>query len=162
MLISDAVVAKLNEQIVNEFFASNTYLAMACYFKRQGLHLLAKLFRKHAVEEREHALKIIDYIEDRAGKAELGAIPVPQNDFASVVEALEAAYEHEKMVSEQFYALCDLADNQKDKSTSNFLGWFIDEQVEEVQLTYQLLQAGKMAGPALLSVEAYLAHIGDD
>ena len=162
MEIPKPVLQKLNEQVVNEFFASQTYLAMAYYFKREGLHLLGKVFIEHANEERDHALKIIDHIDQRRGAVEIGAVPAAKFDYGSVVEALQAAYDHEQMVSKQINALSALADEHGDKSTGVFLDWFVEEQVEEEHLTYKLLKAGQMAGPAILSVEAYLVHIGKD
>ena len=159
MLVSEKLNAKLNEQVTNELFASQTYLAMSSMFKREGLHLLAGLFRKQAEEEREHALKILGYIEDRLGKVALAAVPAPKGDYPSVLAALEAAVEHEKLVSRQIDALVELAEEEKDQATQAFLGWFVEEQIEEVHSMHKLAQAAKMAGPALLQIEAYLIHI---
>ena len=44
MMISDAIQAKLNDQITAELSAAHSYLAMACAFEQMGLKILAKLF----------------------------------------------------------------------------------------------------------------------
>lgn len=160
MLLSDKMNQLLNEQIVNEMFASQTYLAMAAMFRREGLTLLAKRFREQTEEEREHALKLLDYVEDRLGTVQLGAIPEPRREYKSVVEAIDAALEHEKMVSKQIDNLVEQARKDNDNATESFLGWFVDEQVEEVRSMYTLAQVARASGPALLQVEAYMAHLG--
>ncbi len=161
MLVSENMQVKLAEQIVNELYSSNMYLSLSSMFLREGLHELSKLFRTFATEERDHALKFVTYMEEREAPVKIGEIASPPNDFPTVLAGLEAAYEHEKKVSNQIFAIYNLADEENDKSTQVFLDWFIEEQVEEVHKTWKLKKAAQMAGPNLLMVEAYLVHIGE-
>jgi ferritin len=159
MPISKAMNAKLNEQITNEFFASHTYLAMACQFDDMGLKMLAKLYRKQAEEERGHALKILDYVISIEGKVRLQGVPEPKPEYPSVVGAIEAALEHERKVTANFYELTALAEKDQDFSTRGFLTWFVNEQVEEVEQQVYLSQLARMAGDRLLQMEAAVAHM---
>jgi ferritin len=159
MPISDAMNAKLNEQIANELNASQVYLAMACMFEAQSLKMLAKLFRKQTEEERGHALKILDYIPEVEGKVVLHAIPQPTMDYPTVEAAIEAALNHERKVTQQINDLVALAERDKDYATRNFPNWYVEEQVEEVDSMITLLQIAKMAGKNLLQLEAYVAHL---
>jgi ferritin len=159
MAISEAMNAKLNEQIANELNASQVYLAMACMFEAQSLKMLAKLFRKQTEEERGHALKILDYIPEVEGKVVLHAIPQPTMEYASVEAAIEAALNHERRVTQQINELMALAEREKDYATRNFLNWYVEEQVEEVDSMLNLLQIAKLAGKNLLQLEAYVAHL---
>jgi len=161
MLISPAMNTKLNEQIGNEFGASQAYLAMACQFDNLGLKRLAKRFRKQCDEERRHALKIVDYILDVGGKVTLPPLPPPQAEFVSVLAAIEAAVGHEKRVTQQIHDLVNLAESQKDHATRSFLQWFVDEQVEEVKTMELLAQVARMAGPNLLQLETWIATTDD-
>jgi ferritin len=161
MAISDAMTGKLNEQVTNEFGASQTYLAMACGFELQGLKILAGYFRRQTEEERSHALKIVDYLLDQGALVELAPLPVPKGDYRSVPAAIDAAVKHEERVTKQINDLMALAIQEKDYATQSFLKWFVDEQVEEISTMTHLAQVAKMAGPNLLQLEAYVARLAE-
>jgi ferritin len=162
MAISQAMNAKLNEQITNEFFASQLYLSMACMFESMSLKVLAGWFRKQTEEERSHALKILGYVLDIGGQVAVQAVPQPGHEWPSVLAAIEAAVGHEVKVTGQIHALVALAEQEKDYATRSFLKWFVDEQVEEVQSTSYLRDVAKMAGDRLLHLEAAVAQIRKD
>jgi ferritin len=159
MSLSKTLNAKLNEQITNELYSSQVYLAMALMFEDLGLKMLSKLYRKQVEEERGHALKILDYIPSVEGRVRLQAIPEPPAKFPSVLAAIEAALEHERKVSAQINELVAIADKERDYATRSFLNWYVDEQVEEVESQRHLAQIAKMVGPSLVQLEAYVAHL---
>lgn len=159
MALSKAMNDRLNEQITNEFYASQLYLAIACTFEAQGLKMLAKLYRKQVEEERSHALKILDYIPTVEGTIQLQALPEPPAKFPSVRAAIEAALAHERKVTAQINDLMVLAEKEKDYATRVLLGWFVEEQVEEVDTQLHLVQVATMAGEHVLQLEAYVAHL---
>lgn len=162
MMISDAMLKKLNEQVTHEFFASHVYLAMACMFDDKALKLLAKHFRKQSEEEREHALKLIDYIITQGGVVTLEQIDKPPTEWQTVHAAIEQAVEHEIKVTKLIDSLCELAESEKDYATRTFLNWFVDEQVEEVDSMQHLADVAKMCGNSLINLEAYMIHhMGD-
>jgi bacterioferritin B len=136
------------------------YLAIAGHFDRQKLVLLAKLFYGQAEEEKEHALKFVHFISDTGGELQIPAIPAPKPAFGSAEEAVQAALNWEKEVTDQINRLMDLATAQNDYLAQNFLAWFVDEQLEEVMKMDQLLNVVRRAGERnLLMVEAYLVHL---
>ncbi len=159
MALSEAMNSKLNEQITNEFYASQLYLAIACMFEERGLKMLAQLYRKQTEEERSHALKILDFIPTVEGRVRLQAIPEPPAKFPSVLAAIEAALEHERKVTGQIHDLMTLAEKEKDYATRVLLRWFVQEQVEEVDSQLHLVQIAKMAGENVLQLEAYVAQM---
>lgn len=159
MAISEKMNAKLNEQITNEMYASQVYLAMACMFDDMGLKMLSKLYRMQTEEERGHALKILDFIPTVEGKVKLQPVPEPPASYPSVLAAIEAALEHERLVTRQFNDLVKLADEEKDYATRSFLNWFVDEQVEEVDSQAQLVQVAKMAGEHIIQLEGYVGRL---
>ena len=63
--------ALLRDQIRNEFNASHQYIATAVYFANVDLPQLAKHFYAQAVEERNHAMMIVQYFLDRDITVEL-------------------------------------------------------------------------------------------
>ena len=160
MLISKELAAAINQQIGHEFGASMQYLSIAAHFRKKQLTLLAKLFVRQAEEEREHAMKFVNYLMDTKGGLEIPAIPAAAPTFASASAAVEAALKWEEEVTRQITGLMDLAVSQNDYIAQSFLQWFIDEQLEEVSKMDRLLTVINQAGEKnLLMVEAYLVHI---
>ena len=160
MMISPTLTKAMNQQIGNEFGASLQYLSIAGYFQEQKLTLLSKLFFEQSEEEKEHALKFVHYILDTQGKLEIPAVNAPKPTFSSAEEAVKAALAWEKEVTEQIKKLMDIASQENDYLAQNFLQWFIDEQLEEVNKMDQLLSVVQRAGEKnLLMVEAYLIHV---
>lgn len=160
MMISPTLTKAINQQIGNEFGASLQYLSIAGYFQAQKLTLLSKLFFEQSDEEKEHALKFVHYVLDTQGKLEIPTVASPKATFANAEEAVKAALTWEKEVTEQIKKLMDIANEEGDYLAQNFLQWFIDEQLEEVNKMDQLLSVIHRAGEKnLLMVEAYLVHI---
>lgn len=160
MMISAEVNGRLNEQITSEFFAAHTYLAMSCELEKMGLKILAKWFRHHAAEEREHGMKIVHYLQDVGGTVSLNAIPKPTSGLGSVEKIVAEALKHEQVVTRQINELMALADTEKDYATRSFVQWFVDEQVEEEAVVGEVLQLVQLAGDKhMLQVEARVARM---
>ncbi|RMF77638.1 MAG: ferritin [Planctomycetota bacterium] len=159
MQISKKMNDALNAQITLEFQASQAYLGMMCMFESMGLKVLGGKFRAQSEEERGHAMKIVDYLLEVGGDVAIGELPAPKMKYDSVADAVEAALGHEQHVTKQVHKLVDLARKENDHATFQFLQWFVEEQVEEISSMENLLQIVKMAGPALLNIEAYLIHM---
>ncbi len=160
MLINPELAKAINTQIGNEFGASMQYLSIAGHFQTQKLMLLSKMFFEQAEEEKTHAMKFVHYLLDTQGELQIPAIVAPKAKFASAEEAVKAALTWEQEVTGQVKNLMDLAVAQNDYLAQNFLQWFVNEQLEEVNKMDQMLSVIQRAGEKnLLMVEAYLAHI---
>ena len=158
MMISKPMAKKLNEQITHELASAHLYLAMSCAFNHLGLPMLAKWFIKQADEERGHAMKFVNYIQDVGAEVRLDALPKPKELSDSPTDIVKAAVEHELTVTAQINDLVALAETEKDYATRSFLQWFLDEQVEEVATVNGLLQLVKMGDDKhMLQVEARVA-----
>ena len=160
MMISNPMAEKLNEQITHELFSAHLYLAMSCAFNHMGLPMLAQWFNDQADEERAHAMKIVNYVQDVGGAVSLDALTKPQTFTDSPVDIVSAAVEHEMSITRQINDLVALAESEKDYATRSFLQWFLDEQVEEVATVNGLLHLVKMGGDMhMLEVEARVAKM---
>src|SRR5213596_372309 len=104
-----AFVAKLNEQIANEFAAHQQYVACAVYYDDETLPQLAGFFYRQAMEERDHALMMVQYLMDSEAKAVIPGVAAPVVEFADVVAPIALALEQEKRVSAQINALAATA-----------------------------------------------------
>lgn len=114
-----------------EFASAQVYMAMAAYCSAESYDGFANFFLVQAEEERFHAMKIYNFINDRGERVIVDGIPEPNNEFESVLDAFQKGLEHEKVVTKRFYHLSDLAWEEREHATIAFLKWFIDEQVEE-------------------------------
>jgi ferritin len=154
----------LNEQVAAEFAASQQYVAIAVHYDRETLPQLAAHFYRQAVEERNHAMMIVQYLLDADERVAVPGVAEPQADFADAVAPVQLALEQERRVTEQISSLAELARSETDLVGEQFLHWFLQEQREEVSSMSALLSVVRRATESnLLLAEEYLARaqIGD-
>ena len=150
--------ASLNEQIRNEFSASQQYIAVAVYYDSQSLPVLAAHFYRQAVEERNHAMIMVQYLLDADQDVITPGIDPPQTDFADAVAPVALALGQEKRVTEQIIELVKLAREEGELVGEQFLHWFLQEQREEVASMTELLAIVERGKDNLLAVEEYLSR----
>jgi ferritin len=153
----------LNEQIAYELAASNQYVAIAVYFDSETLPQLAAHFYRQALEERNHAMMLVQYLLDSGEKARIPAVTEPKNSFAEGTEPVALALHQERTVTDQIVQLAALARQENDLVGAQFMDWFLKEQREEVASMSALLAVVERAADNLLLAEEHLsrAQIGD-
>lgn len=153
----------LREQVGHEFDAHQQYIAIAVWFDRQDLPQLAAHYYRQAVEERNHAMMIVQYMLDRDLAVEIPSGSSVRNDFTTVVEPIQLALEQEKQVTSQIEAIFRAARAEGDALGEQFLLWFLKEQVEEVASANTLLTVARRAVDNLFDLENYVAReqVGD-
>jgi ferritin len=154
----------LQQQIRNEFTASQQYVAVAVWFDDQDLPQLAKHFYHQALEERNHAMMIVQYLLDNDIKVTVPGIDEVRNDFAQAAELVELALNQERQVTDDIIALAKAARDEDDYKGEQFMQWFLKEQVEEVAQMSTLLNVVRRSNGNLFDVETFLAResVGDD
>ncbi|MGH4122775.1 MAG: ferritin [Clostridium sp.] len=130
-MISEKLLNELNKQINFELYSAHIYLAMAAYCASEDFDGFSNWFKVQAEEEKFHAMKFYNYVNEMNGRIVLEGMPDPQNDFKSLLEAFQISYNHEKIVTSKIYNLTDIATEEREHATISLLKWFIDEQVEE-------------------------------
>ena len=143
-MLSKKMEQALNNQINAEYFSSYMYLSMAAYFEAENLSGFAAWMEKQAQEELMHALKFYGFVNERGGRVLLKAIEAPPPKWASPLAAFQATYKHEQKVTGLIHKLVDLALKEADHATNSFLGWFVDEQVEEESTASAIVEKLKM------------------
>ena len=138
-MAAPAFVAKLNEQLGYEFGAHQQYVAIAAYYDALTMPQMAALFYQQALEERDHAMMMVQYLLDADETPVIPALEAPKVDFSDVVEPVAAALAQEKRVTEQINELTRIARDNNDFASDQFMQWFIKEQVEEVSKMSDLL-----------------------
>jgi bacterioferritin B len=150
----------LNDHIPNEFAAHQAYLAAAIYYDDLTMPRMASFFYRQALEERDHAMMIIQYLLDIEAEVTIPSVTGPKNGFADIVEPVRISLEQERKVTEQFNQLATIARAANDFQGEQFLQWFLKEQVEEVALMGDLLTVVERAKDMPLEIEEFLAREG--
>ena len=158
MKISERMEKALNDQFNAENASAYLYASMAAWLEAQDLSGCAHWMKEQAKEETEHAEKIYEYVYSRGGKIVYSAIEAPKAEWNKVVEVFEDVLAHEEEVTAMIYSLVALADEIKDYSTKNMLGWFLSEQVEEEDSANDVLAKFKLLGSSGIA----LSHIDKD
>jgi len=139
-MLSDKMQAALNDQLNAEAYSAYLYWSMSACFEAANLKGFASWMRAQALEEMVHAAKFFDFVNQRRGRVILGQIKAPPTEWASPLEAFEAAFKHECYVTSRIHDLVALAAAEKDHATASFLRWFVDEQVEEEATADEIVQ----------------------
>lgn len=141
------VESALNEQILKEEYSSRLYLAMAIWSEVNGYPGAATFLYEHADEERLHMMKLVRFVNDRGGAAELKHVDAPPRNYDSLLDIFTQIMEHEVHITESINELYGITVDEKDYTTGNFLQWYITEQVEEESLFNTVLDRIKLVGP---------------
>jgi ferritin len=129
----------LNDQIQKEASSSQYYLAMASWSEANGLGGTAKFMYAHSDEERFHMLKLIKFVNERGGCAEIAGVSTPPKEFNDLKNVFESLLAHEIRVTESINNLVDICLQEKDYTTHNFVQWYVSEQLEEEALARAIL-----------------------
>jgi ferritin len=148
----------LNRQVAYEFAASQQYVAIAVHYESENLPQLAAHFYRQAVEERNHAMMMVQYLLDADEEVVTPGVEAPQTAFADVVAPVALALEQEKRVTDQIVELVKLAREEGDLVGEQFLHWFLQEQREEVASMTELLAVLERGRDNLLAVEDHLSR----
>jgi ferritin len=146
MTIHPEVMDVLNEQIALEMHASASYLAMASWCDQRGLLNSKTFFHNQAVEEREHGMKIFEFINNAGGAALSPAIPAVNNDFEDLREVYEKSLDQEINVTQSVYKCFKKARGVDDFASEIFLQWFVSEQLEEEDAARSILDIFDLMG----------------
>jgi ferritin len=130
-MLSEKMLAALNEQVNAELYSAYLYMSMSAYFHHTGLTGFANWMRVQALEEMSHAERIFNHVVERGGRAEMKAIGEPPAGWASPQAVFQETLAHERKVTGLINDLVDLAQAEKDHASNNMLQWFVSEQVEE-------------------------------
>jgi len=157
---ADRFVEALNAQIGNELAAHNQYLACAVHYDAETMPRMAAFFYAQALEERDHAMMMVQYLLDTDATVAIPGVEAPQSTFADVVAPVALALDQEQRVTEQINSLLRIAREEFDFASEQFLQWFIKEQVEEVASMSDLLTVVTRNRDDLEDIEEYVAREG--
>ncbi len=155
---ADSFVTRLNEQIGNEFAAHQQYVAAAVHYDAETLPQLARFFYRQALEERDHAMMMVQYLLDADAEVVVPGVAAPATRFEDIVAPVALALAQEKRVTEQINALAATAREAGDYASEQFMQWFVEEQVEEEAAMGDLLAVAERTVSVPMLLEEYLAR----
>ncbi len=145
-MLSEKLGTALNKQISVEAESSQVYLAMASWAEVQGLEGVASFMYEQSDEERQHMLKLVKFVNERGGHAQVASLKAPKADFGTFRDMFQELYEHELKVSASINELVHIALEEKDYATHNFLQWYVAEQIEEEAVARTILDKINLIG----------------
>ena len=145
-MISEKINEILNEQINKEFYSGYLYLSMSANMKELGLNGFASWLKHQAKEEVAHGLKIFDYLIDRNSFVTLKQIHTPDFEFKGIISVFNIIYEHEKCITNAVMSVAKLAEEECDRTTLNFIDWFIEEQLQEEEAVKNIIKRLELFG----------------
>lgn len=166
--LSEEIENILNFQVTKEAAAAQIYLSYGCWADARGYGGIANFFFRHAGEERDHMMKVMQYIMERGGRVTIAAIDAPPADPVDLQDCFEKTFRHEVDNTNAIYDIVNLAHEERDWATYNFAQWFVKEQIEEEKLVMELLDKLKIAGgqkasnESLFSLDKYLGDAPDE
>jgi ferritin len=144
--LSQSIRQVLNTQMTKEAHAAQIYLSYGAWANAQGFAGISNFLFRHAHEERNHMMKILEYILERGETATIEAIPAPPENPKNIQHCFEKVFEHEVENTKGIYTIVKMSMTEEDWATWNFAQWFVKEQVEEETLALNLLDKIKIAG----------------
>lgn len=158
----------LNSQVTKEAEAAQIYLAYGCWADSEAYGGIANYLFRHAGEERDHMMKVMQYIMERGGTVKISAIKAPPSNPKNLQDCFEKVFKHEVDNTTAIYDIVNLAHEERDWATYNFAQWFVKEQIEEEKLVMDLLDKLKIAGgpnasdESLFNLDKYLGNAPDE
>lgn len=151
-MISKKIAEELLKQVDREFLSERLYIAMEYYFKSLDLNGYARLFNEYALEERKHAYKILEFLDEHNCSTKISALNEVLTSFSNPKDVFEKAYAHEVQVTKYINDIYKLAIKEGDIASQQFLDWFVEEQREEEDKMFERLNRLTLAGENIAAI----------
>ena len=145
-MLTETVSQLLNDQVNKEFYSAYLYLCFSNYYVEQGLSGFANWYKVQAQEERDHAMLMLQYLQNNDVPVTLEAIAKPDAELKTNMDPLKAGLAHEQYVPSLIHAIYEAAYEAKDFRTMQFLDWFVKEQGEEETNASDMIKNMKLFG----------------
>ena len=148
MSITKTMEQAYNDQLREELASAYLYLSMSSYFERTDLPGFAHWMYIQFQEEMAHHIRFFNYMVTRTGEIRLQGISAPDFQWENPLEVFKATLVHERHITERINHLMALAHQEKDFASTQFLQWFVNEQVEEEANVSKIIGQLKLVGDA--------------
>ena len=159
-MLNEKVAALINNQVNKEFYSAYLYLDFSNYYQEEGLDGFANWYKIQAQEERDHAMLMMEYLQNNGEKVTLEAIDKPDKEMKDKLHVLELGLEHEQYVTSLIHGIYDAAYDVRDFRTMQFLDWFVKEQGEEEKNAEDMIKKMKIFGDDAKSLYMLNSELG--
>ena len=107
---------------------------------------------------------VSDYIINSNSFVTLKQIKTPEFEFNGIIPIFNIIYEHEKCITHSVMSVAQKAEEECDRTTLNFIDWFIEEQIEEEENVKNIIKRLELFGDdkvALYLMDKELAQRAD-
>ena len=153
-MLDKKVAELINDQINKELYSAYLYLDFSVYYEEVGLDGFANWYMIQAQEERDHAVLMLQYLQNNGEKVTLEAIAKPDKELKDKLQVLELGLEHERYVTSLIHTIYEAAYSAKDFRTMQFLDWFVKEQGEEEKTAEDMIKKMRLFGDDAKSLYA--------
>ncbi len=157
--LSKSLTTALNAQMSKEAETAQVYFSYATWADNRGFRDIANFLFRHGQEERNHMMKILEYIIKKGAKVLVTVIPPLPENPVSLHNCFEKVFEHEVENTVAIYKLAKMCFDEEDWATWNFMQWFVKDQVVEEKLEMNLYEklkikhSEKITGNTLYSLD---------
>jgi len=137
-LISERLKALINYRINQEEYSSRVYHAMYLFLEDKGFFTGAKLWKKFADEEMQHAEKAREFLFSMNIRPESQAIAAPPVEYFTFGDVVSASLMHEIEITKQCQNLYNTAVEEKNPLAITLAHEFINIQIHELKEYYDL------------------------
>lgn len=145
-MLDKKIAELINRQINKEFYSAYLYLDFSNFYVEKGLNGFANWYKVQAQEERDHAMLMIQYLQNNDMSVILQAIDKPHTNLKENMDVLKTGLAHERQVTRLIHNIYDAAYSAKDFRTTQFLDWFVKEQGEEETSASDLVKKMELFG----------------
>ena len=145
-MLDKKVAELINNQVNKEFYSAYLYLDFSNYYEEEGLNGFSNWYRIQAMEERDHAMLMMQYLQNNGGHVELDPIAKPDKVLNDKLEILKMGLEHEQYVTSLIHTIYDAAYDVRDFRTMQYLDWFVKEQGEEEKNAEDMIKKMELFG----------------
>lgn len=145
-MLNEKVSELLNDQVNKEMYSAYLYLDFANFYTAKGLDGFANWYRIQAKEEMDHAIGIMNYLQDNDYVVTLKAIDKPDKELNELSDPLKYGLEHERYVTDLIHTIYKAAHEDHDYRTMKFLDWYVEEQGEEEKNASDLINKFELFG----------------
>lgn len=158
--VKNETINLLKSQILLEFSASVQYLNSSSWCEINGYLNSASFLKRQSDEERNHMLKIFQYLLDIGVQAEHPLNFEVENNFSSFRNVFQHAMNSESVVTNFVRNFADHCHEVSDYSTLKIINWFVEEQIEEEKTMQKILGFFDLLGEDKLSLYHVDLEIG--
>lgn len=162
VFLSERIIGLLNFRINQEELSSRIYLAFSIALQDKAYFNAAKLYKKYSDEELSHANKCREYLLSFNILPKTQPIESVENELKGLKEIIYKTLEHEALVTEQCKELAKACMEEGDHLTYSLAQWFLSEQVEEMEKSWDLVNHIETFGDdkiALKLLDNYISEL---